>query len=286
MTTIVRRRWNCRMSSNLLGVAALGIAIFAGCASEEPALPPVDTTVARPHVGAGQAAETGDGERRIRRIRERAGPSAGAVGRRTVPVRGQHAGQSARDLPRHRPPACTPLASVPVGLEPVAVAARRDERGLGGQPPLRQRQHRRRRAAGRGRTSCARCSSATSRATSCSPGPDRTRAFITTAHRGQNTARDPQLHHARRRPRRRLGVRRRPPRRVARRHAAHRAHAVRRHAARARRLARRADASTRRRSTPATGRPSIHERHRDAERRACRRRPRNAQRRAAAADRR
>ena len=46
MTTIVRRRWNCRMSSNLLGVAALGIAIFAGCASEEPALPPVDTTAA------------------------------------------------------------------------------------------------------------------------------------------------------------------------------------------------------------------------------------------------
>ena len=43
------------------------------------------------------------------------------------------------------------------------------------------------------RASCARCSSATSRATSCSPGPDRSRAFITTAHRGQNTGRDPQL---------------------------------------------------------------------------------------------
>ena len=37
-----------------------------------------------------------------------------------------------------------------------------------------------------GRASCARCSSATSRATSSSPGPERSRAFITTAHRGQN----------------------------------------------------------------------------------------------------
>ena len=43
-------------------------------------------------------------------------------------------------------------------------------RGLGGQPPVGQRERRRRRRA-RGRASCARCWSATSRATSCSPGP-------------------------------------------------------------------------------------------------------------------
>ena len=60
------------------------------------------------------------------------------------------------------------LASVPVGLEPVAVAARSNDRGLGREPPLRQREHRRRRRRRR-RASCARCSSATSRATSSSP---------------------------------------------------------------------------------------------------------------------
>ena len=60
------------------------------------------------------------------------------------------------------------VGAVPVGLEPVAVAARDERRGLGRQPSLRQRQHRRRRgdAAARRR---ARCSSATSRATSSSP---------------------------------------------------------------------------------------------------------------------
>ncbi len=37
----------------------------------------------------------------------------------------------------------TRTASIPVGLEPVAVAARSNRRGLGGQPPLRQRERRR-----------------------------------------------------------------------------------------------------------------------------------------------
>ena len=70
---------------------------------------------------------------------------------------------------------------------------RSDERGVGRQPPLRQRQHRRRLDRRLGRAWCGRCSSATSRATSSSPGPGRSRAFITTAHRGQNVPFDPQL---------------------------------------------------------------------------------------------
>ena len=49
----------------------------------------------------------------------------------------------------------------------------------------------------------------------------------------------PAAHHGRRRPRRRLGVRRDQPRRDARRHAAHHPHPVRRHASRPRRVARR-----------------------------------------------
>ncbi len=83
--------------------------------------------------------------------------------------------------------------SVAVGLEPVAVAARSDERGVGRQPPVRQRQRRRRLERRAGPASCAPCSSATSRATSCSPARAASRAFITTAHRGQNSAVDPQL---------------------------------------------------------------------------------------------
>ena len=83
-------------------------------------------------------------------------------------------------------------------------------RGLGREPPLGQRQHRRRRLVAR-RASSARCSSATSRATSSSP--DRAaRAFITTAHRGQNRPDDPQLTTPGVGRARRLGVRRRRPR--------------------------------------------------------------------------
>ena len=64
----------------------------------------------------------------------------------------------------------THAASVPVGLEPVAVAARSARRGLGGEPPLRQHLRSSTSRPPR-RGSCARCSSATSRATSSSPAP-------------------------------------------------------------------------------------------------------------------
>ena len=146
-------------------------------------------------------------------------------------------------------------------------------RGLGGQPPLRQRQHRRRSTRGRRRrASCARCSSATSRATSCSPGPGGARAFITTAHRGQNIAVDPQLTTP--------GVGRADVwvfdadnlGDSLGRHAAHDHHALHRHAARAGGDARREHASTPPASTPATSTTTVTERARHARRRPARRR--------------
>ena len=130
----------------------------------------------------------------VHALRERPGPPAGAVSGRQAPVRGQHAGQPPRDLPRREHGGSSTPRSVPVGLEPVAVAARSDDEvwvvnhlsdsvsivELDAGRPQR-------------RTSCARCSSATSRATSSSPGRGAKRAFITTAHRGQNIPFDPQL---------------------------------------------------------------------------------------------
>ena len=82
-------------------------------------------------------------------------------------------------------------ASVPVGLEPVAVAARSNAEvwvvnHLSDSISIVDLSSSRRRA------SCARCRSATSRATSCSR--DRAgRAFVTAAHRGQNRPGDAQL---------------------------------------------------------------------------------------------
>ena len=160
---------------------------------------------------------------------------------------------------------CVPVGSVPVGLEPVAVAARTDDEVWVvnhlsdsvsivdvSRPAARARgaHAARRRRAARHRVRRA--------------GP--TRAFITTAHRGQNTGRDPQLTTP--------GVGRADVwvfdaaalGHVAGRHAADRHHPVRRHAARARGHARRRHASTPPASTPATGPPSINERHRHAQR--------------------
>ena len=81
----------------------------------------------------------------------------------------------------------SPFGSVVVGLEPVAVAARNENEvwvvnHLSDSVSIVHVTRRRRGAPCR-----ARCSSATSRATSSSPARNRSRAFITTAHRGQNT---------------------------------------------------------------------------------------------------
>ena len=133
-------------------------------------------------------------------LRDRPGASAGAVAGRHAPVRAQHAGQPARDLLGRHGRRRRALGSVPVGLEPFALAARSDERGLGREPPLRQRQHRRRRrqpaareahAAGRRRAARHRLRARTER-----HRHRRSRAFITTAHRGQNSPRRSAAHHA------------------------------------------------------------------------------------------
>ncbi len=73
----------------------------------------------------------------IRHVRERPGAAAGAVAGRHAALRRQHARRPARDLRRRRRGGLTHTGSVPVGLEPVAVAARTEHRGLGGEPPLR-----------------------------------------------------------------------------------------------------------------------------------------------------
>ena len=165
----------------------------------------------------------------------------------------QHAGQPARDLPRRRRRPDASVGSVVVGLEPVAVAARSDNEvwvvnHLSDSVSIVDAIDRRRRRAW-SRT----LSSATSRATSSSPARTTTRAFITTAHRGQNTGDDPHaVQTPAARPRRRLGVRRQQPRRRRRRHAPRQADAVRRHAARARRVSADGTRSTPPRSSPAT----------------------------------
>ena len=256
MTTIVRRRWHCRMSSNLLGLAAVGIAVVAGCTSEETALQPVDTDRRGDHVRnlqAGQAAETGDGERRIRRVRERAGPAAGAVARRTLPVRGQHAGQPARDLPGHRPP----LASAGVGAgRPRAGrrrgAQRRARSGSSTTSPTASAS-----STSSSRTSAARRAHAARRRRAARHRLRRARQRRAPSSPPRTAARTPALrsaaHHAGRRPRRRLGLRRRPPRRrrsAARRSPSSPSSPTRRARSRSRPTAAR---STRPASTPATG---------------------------------
>ena len=105
-------------------------------------------------------------------------PTAPGCSPSTRPTTGSRSSTSTRAGSTH-------AGSVPVGLEPVAVAARTDGEvwvvnhlsdsvsivDVGRDAAARRR---------------ARCSSATSRATSSSPGPGGNRAFITTAHRGQN----------------------------------------------------------------------------------------------------
>ena len=200
----------------------------------------------------------------VRHLRERA-RSARSRCRRTAAASSPSTRRTTGSRSSTSAPAAsrTP-ASVPVGMEPVAVAVARRRRGLGRQPPLRQREHRRRRvdAAARDAHAARRRRAARHRVRR----PGRNRAFITTAHRGQQRthpslagvpgAGDPQLTTRRRRPRRRLGVRRGEPRHDARRHAAADRDALRRHAARARRAAPTATRSTPRSSTPATRRRS------------------------------
>ena len=183
----------------------------------------------------------------LRHLRERPGAAARAVARRADTVRGEHAGRcSSRSSTSASAASRMRLGAGRHGAGGGGRAQRR--RGLGRQPPVRQRQHRRRRR--RRRASCARCWSATSRATSCSPAraatarssPRRIAASSARIRRSP-PCRAPAIRSSR--PpgvgaRRRLGLRRRrtsaatlggTPLRIV--------HALRRHAARARGDARR-----------------------------------------------
>ena len=184
--------------------------------------------------------------RAARSGRSRSRPTASSSSPSTRPTTGSRSSRSTSRRPAPTRPRCRS------GLEPVAVAARSNAEvwvvnHLSDSVSIVDVD-----AAGTAARRARRCSSATSRATSCSPGPDGTRAFITTAHRGQNTAVDPQLTTP--------GVGRADVwvfdandlGRLARRHAAHHRHPVHRHAARARGHAGRLARSTRPRSTPAT----------------------------------
>ena len=123
--------------------------------------------------------------------------------------------------------------SVPVGLEPVAVAARIERRGLGRQSPVRQHQHRRRAQSARSRRVERTLLVGDEPRDIVFGGPERrSRVYHHRPPRPEQPDRSA-AHHARRWTRGRLGVRRGQPRRLARRHAAHYHHAVRGHAARA-----------------------------------------------------
>ena len=131
---------------------------------------------------------------------------------RHAPLRGQHARRPARDL-RRRPGTgdLTHAGSVPVGLEPVAVAARTNTEvwvvnHLSDSVSIVDV------GADARRASCARCSSATSRATSSSPARAARAPSSPRRTAGRTGRGDPQLTTRGRRPRRRVGVRRDQPR--------------------------------------------------------------------------
>ena len=183
------------------------------------------------------------GAARLHHLRDRAGAPAGALAGRHAAVRGQHAGQPARDLPRRQRRHRLDGQSVQVGLEPVAVAARdnaevwvvnhlSDSISIVDVASLAAA--REAHAAGRRRAARHRVRARAQR--------HRQRAQPRLRHHRAPRPEQPgesAAHHRGRRPRRRLGVRRDEPRRHARRHAARDPHAVRRHAARARGDARR-----------------------------------------------
>ena len=159
-------------------------------------------------------------ERRVRQLRERPRAAAGAVARRQPAVRGQHAGQPPRHL--HVGAGGLTLAGRGAG-RPRAGRGRRPQqhRGLGGEPPLRQREHRdgRYRRIRRSRASRARSSPATSRATSSSPGRAATAPSSPRRGAGRTAPCAASLTTPGTARAHRAGLRRDQPRRGARRHA-------------------------------------------------------------------
>jgi len=199
MTTIVCRGWNCRTSANLLasgvarrvGLVAIGIAVVAGCTSEQPALQPVDTTVAaltsapakppRPAATTDAFVEFESGQVRPLAL---SGDGRFLYAANTPDNRVEVFRVTGRRL--HL------VASVPVGLEPVALAECRpgelwvvnhlsDSVSIVDvEQPVEAHVVRTLLVGDEPRDIVF-------------AGPHRSRAFITTAHRGQNTGRDPQL---------------------------------------------------------------------------------------------
>ena len=156
----------------------------------------------------------------VRDVRERPGPAAGAVAGRHHAVRGQHARRPARDLRRRRSGARRTSARCRSASS--RSRSRRAPTPRCGSSTISPTASASSTVGARRRASCARCWSATSRATSSFAGPGGTRAFITTARRGQNVLRlrAGTLDHARHRPRALvLGVRRDNLGGTARRHA-------------------------------------------------------------------
>ena len=197
MTTIVCRRWHCRMSSNLFGSGGSrdrgrrGMHIRGDGASAGRHDRRGD------HVRNLQAGQAGRNRRRraTRSSSSRAaGAAAGAVGRRPVPVRGQHAGQSARDLPASagQRPAPRRLGRRSASSRSRSRRARDDEvwvvNHLSDSVSIVDVDDRR--SAARRR---ARCSSATSRATSCSPAPSASARSSPPRTAARTPADDPQI---------------------------------------------------------------------------------------------
>ena len=182
------------------------------------------------HGHAGSAVSpcwAGCARRRARRRRRRSSPSrAGRCGRWRCRPTARGSSPSTRPTTGSRS-----SPSAPAALDARRLGAGRPRagrgrgahrhRGVGREPPLRQRQHRRRRRPRR-RASSRTLLVGDEPRDIVFAGPGGNRAFITTAHRGQNS-RVPirELTTRGRRPRRRLGLRRDQPRRRARRHAAH-----------------------------------------------------------------
>ena len=183
----------------LIGLFGIAAAATAGCSGDQGTM---DGTLANP-LATETAASAAKGpskpgarlhrcSRAARCARSRCPRTGSTSSPSTRPTTGSRSSASRRSGLHAR-------GSVPVGLEPVAVAARSDDEvwvvnHLSDSVSIVDVERRRQR-----RASCARCSSATSRATSCSPARAATRAFITTAHRGQNIPLRSAAHHARRR---------------------------------------------------------------------------------------
>ena len=191
MTMIVSRWQKWRRSSNSYGgqaaVLAVGIAWAAGCTSDGPTPPPEETTIAAvTSVPAKPAASDAFVEFESGQVRPLALSADGRF------LYAANTPDNRVEIFRVNGRHLQPLASVPVGLEPVALAERRS-----GELWVVNHLSDSVSIVDVGRPDQAHV--VRTLLVGDEPrdivfaGPHRSRAFITTAHRGQNTGRDPQL---------------------------------------------------------------------------------------------